>query len=101
MVFGGQKSAKFVILSQNHPTMMGQKSQKIQNFGSNSQKNSKKQYYGTFEKIKIKPKISQRDKNTLQRWPKIYDFQKNILNQPIKEVKKCKICNFVSKITLQ
>ena len=64
-------------------------------------KNSKKQYYGTFEKIKIKPKIRQRDKNTLQKWPKIYDFPKNILNQSIKEVKKCKICNFVSKIILQ
>ena len=61
MVFGGQKSAKFVILSQNHPAMMGHKFQKIQNFRSNSQKNSKKQYYGTFEKIKIKPKIRQRD----------------------------------------
>ena len=65
MVFGGQKSAQFVILSQNHPTMMGQKSQKIQHFGSNSQKNSKKQYCVTYQKIKIKPKIRQRDKNTL------------------------------------
>ena len=41
MVFGGQKSAKFVILSQNYPTMMGQKSQKIQHFGSNSEKKIK------------------------------------------------------------
>ena len=100
MVFGGQKSVKFVILSQTHPTMIGQQSQKIQHFGSNSQK-SKKQYYGTLEKIKIKPKIRQRDKKTLQSWPKIYDFPKNIQNHPIKEVKKGKICNFVSKITLQ
>ena len=87
MVLGGQKTAKFIILSQNHPTMMGQKSQKIQHFGSNSQKNSKKQYYGTLKIIKIKTKIRQRNKNILQRWPKVYDFSKNIQNQPI-EVKK-------------
>ena len=57
MVFGGQKSAKFLFLSQNHPTMMEQKSQKIQHFGSNSQKKSKMQYYGALEKIKIELKI--------------------------------------------
>ena len=48
---------------------------------------SKKQYYGTLKIIKIKTKIRQRNKNILQRWPKVYDFSKNIQNQPI-EVKK-------------
>ena len=66
MVFGGQKSPKFEFFSQNHPTMMGQKSQKIQHFGSNSQKKSNIQYYGDLEKIKIEPKIRQRVRNTIQ-----------------------------------
>ena len=38
----GQKSAKFVIVSQKSPNNDGQKSQKIQNVGSNYQKNTQK-----------------------------------------------------------
>ena len=61
MVFGGQKSAKFVIFSQNHPTMMGKKSQKIPGFGSNSQQ-KKKQKYNTMEPLK-KSKSKQKSAN--------------------------------------
>ena len=66
----GNKGAKFVTLSQKS---------NIQNVGSNwgknlrksnilgySQKNSKIQYYGALEKIKIKPEIRQRIKITPQ-----------------------------------
>ena len=56
MVFCDKKSAKCVIFSQNHPIMIGQKSQKIQHFGSNSKKNSKIKYYGALQKSKSNPK---------------------------------------------
>ena len=87
MVFGGQKSAKFVICSQNHTTMMGQKSQKNQHFGSISQKNSKIQYYEA-----LKNQNGTQNPPTCENYPtmmaKNLRFSKNIQNQPIKEVKK-------------
>ena len=45
-----QKSAKFVIVSQKSPNNDGQKSPKIQNVGSNYQKNTQK--YPTMESFK-------------------------------------------------
>ena len=84
-VLGGQKNAKFVSKSSYNG---GTKSQKIQNVGSHPQKKLKNTKLWSPWKNENLTQKRQRVTFTLQWWPKIKDFPKNIQNQSIMLVKK-------------
>ena len=76
MVFVGQKSATFVILSPNLPTMMGINIIKSKIVGQNSGKKIKIRYYGALKKSKYNPKSANVSKSPYNNDKKSTIFQK-------------------------